>query len=213
MSKLYPISLKIKNSKCLVVGGGQVALRKVNSLLACGADLVVVSPEAVETIQIMFGQGKINYIKDIYKERYLEGCFIVVGATNCRKTNAKIFQHCQKRGLLINVVDNPEFCNFYVPAVIQRRSLQISVSTEGKCPLLAKKIKEHLSSLYPEEYGDILDILGELRQAIFMRTKDPQERSMMLSALLEREVIKSLQEGNFDLAKERIKNAYYNGGS
>lgn len=212
MPGFYPISLNIKNRKCLVVGGGQVALRKCVSLLEYGADLSLLSPVIISELLEMVQEGKIKYWQDNYKKEYLEGFFMVFGATDNYETNLKIYTDCAEKGILVNIADNPNLCSFIVPAVLRRGSLQIAVSTEGKSPLLAKKIKDQLNDLFPVEYGEILEVLGETRKKILNNVQDPVERGILLSALLDKKVLDFLKEGNYDLAKERIKNVYLNGG-
>ena len=213
MPKSYPISLQVENRLCLVVGGGAVAERKVQSLLECGALLRLISPEITPGIRRLINTGKIEYTQGRYSREHLRGVFLVVGATDCEKTNQQISTDSNEMGLLFNIVDDPSRCNFYVPAVVKRGSLQIAVSTDGKSPLLARKIREQLEPLFPDEFEDVVNLLGDLRQKIIQVSAEPHEKKALLNSLLDHEVMELLRKGKFDQAKERIQNAYLGGGS
>ncbi|MCL5057936.1 MAG: bifunctional precorrin-2 dehydrogenase/sirohydrochlorin ferrochelatase [Actinobacteria bacterium] len=213
MSKCYPVSLNIENRLCLVVGGGKVAERKVLTLLEHGARVRLVAPAVTGKLADIARSGKVILIEDCYKAHYLEGVFLVIGATDDDAVNASVSSDCMERGILVNVVDDPPRGNFYVPAVVRRGSLQIAVSTDGKSPMLARKIKERLAGDFPPGYGDIVDIIGKLREKIIRETVEPGEREKRLSGMLDADTMELLRQGKFDLAKERIINAYTGGGS
>ncbi len=213
MPKCYPISLNVENRLCLVVGGGPVAERKVGALLECGAKVRLVSPAVTAGLSELAGSGRIQYIEEYYREEHLEGVFLVIGATDSDEVNGRVSSDSLKRGLLVNIVDDPSRGNFFVPAVVRRGPLQIAVSTGGKSPLLARKIKEQLEEMFPGEYGDLVRLVGELRDKVIREAGDPREKERILSSLLDRQTMALLREGNIGLAKERIKNAYLGGGS
>jgi len=213
LSKCYPVSLNIENRLCLVVGGGKVAERKAVTLLNYGARVRLVAPAATESLADLARSGKIMIIEDSYKANYLEGVFLVIGATDDDAVNARVSSDCMARGILVNVVDDPPRGNFYVPAVVRRGSLQIAVSTDGKSPMLARKIKERLAGDFPPGYGEIVDLIGRLRERIISETADSGVREKRLSGMLDEGTMELLRQGKFDLAKERIKNAYTGGGS
>ncbi|MCL6610637.1 MAG: bifunctional precorrin-2 dehydrogenase/sirohydrochlorin ferrochelatase [Peptococcaceae bacterium] len=213
MARSYPVSLNIENRLCLVVGGGQVAERKVGSLLECGANVRLVSPSVTEGLRRLASEGRVEHIADCYRKEYLEGVVLVVGATDDDGVNARVSADSMERGLLVNVVDDPPRGNFYVPAVVRRGPLQIAVSTGGKSPLLARKIKEQLEEMFPEEYGGVAHLVGELREKVIREVEDPLEKERLLSSMLDDCTMDLLKTGRFDLAKERIRNAYLGGGS
>lgn len=212
MPRCYPISLNIENRLCLVVGGGKVAGRKVMSLLDCGARVRLVSPELCEELQNVVQSGRVRYIRDCYRKEHLEGAFLVIGATDSDEINHRVSQDCMQSGLLINVVDDPPRGNFYVPAVLRRGHLQIAVSTDGKSPLLARKVKEQLGEVFPGEYGEIVNLIGELREKIIKNTADAGEKETILASMLDEDTMEMLREKKFDLAKERILNAFLGSG-
>ncbi|MFZ5632745.1 MAG: precorrin-2 dehydrogenase/sirohydrochlorin ferrochelatase family protein [Bacillota bacterium] len=213
MPRCYPISLNIEDRVCLVVGGGQVAERKVISLLDCGARVRLVSPEISGGLQKLVQSGRVRYIRDCYRKEHLAGAFLVIGATGSDEVNHRVSRDCMEMGLLVNVVDDPPRGNFYVPAVLRRGHLQIAVSTDGKSPLLARKIKEQLGELFPEEYGSIVNLIGEIRDKVIRETADAGKKERLLASLLDGATMALLKEGKFELAKERILNAYLGGGS
>jgi len=213
LPKCYLVSLNVENRICLVVGGGKVAERKVHSLLDRGALVRLASPEITEGIKKLVQKGKVEHIRENYQESYLDGAFLVIGATDEEEVNARVSADCMNRGILINVVDDPPRGNFYVPAVVQRGPLQIAVSTDGKSPMLARKIRERLEGIFPAEYEEVVGLIGELREKVIKETPDPAEKERILTALLEQTTMELLWEGKFDLAKERIRNACIRGGS
>lgn len=213
MPRCYPVSLNIENRLCVVVGGGRVAGRKVHSLLDCGARVRLVSPTVTGELGELARSGRIQHIEDCYRKEHLEGAFLVIGATDSDEVNARLSADCMERGLLVNVVDDPPRGNFYVPAVVRRGPLQIAVSTDGKSPLLARKIKEQLQEIFPEEYGSVVEMTGEYREKVIRETGGREEKERRLAALLDGNTMDLIKEGKFDLAKERIKNAYTGSGS
>ncbi|TLM99451.1 bifunctional precorrin-2 dehydrogenase/sirohydrochlorin ferrochelatase, partial [bacterium] len=148
MSNLYPVCLDLRRKKCLVAGGGKVAERKIRALLDCGAEVYVVSPQLTTELAGMARTGEIVHIERNYTTTDLENAFLVISATDDEKTNRRVAGDCLERNILINVVDDPANCNFIVPAVFRQGALSISVSTEGKSPMLARKIREDLTAVF-----------------------------------------------------------------
>ncbi|MEW6007832.1 MAG: bifunctional precorrin-2 dehydrogenase/sirohydrochlorin ferrochelatase [bacterium] len=134
--RYYPIFLDIEGKRCVVVGGGKVAKRKIERLLEARADVVVISPDLEEGLK-----GKVLWIERGYKNGDLEGAFIAISATNNSKINQMVYNEAEKMGILINVVDKPKLCRFIVPSLIQRDDVTIAISTGGKDPSLAKEIR------------------------------------------------------------------------
>ncbi|MFH1562754.1 MAG: bifunctional precorrin-2 dehydrogenase/sirohydrochlorin ferrochelatase [Nitrospirota bacterium] len=160
----YPICLDIKNKRCVIVGGGKVAFRKVESLLEAGAKVIVISPGIIPSLKKLVDKNKITYLPQEYKFGDIKkGTFLVIAASDDFQLNAKIADEAKKLNLLINVADSPKLCNFILPATLRRGNLTISVSTSGKSPALAKKIKEDLQNVYGTEYEVLVDSLGKLR--------------------------------------------------
>ncbi|OAT85515.1 precorrin-2 dehydrogenase/sirohydrochlorin ferrochelatase family protein [Desulfotomaculum copahuensis] len=205
MSGCYPISLHLAGRRCLVVGGGSVAERKVLSLLACDARVTVVSPRVCPGLRKMAAAGRIDWHCGEYHNTVLDGIFLVIAATDQDAVNRLVSKECLERNLLVNVVDDPPHGNFYVPAVMRRGPLQIAVSTGGHSPLLARKIKEELARRYGPEYGEFAVWLGEIRTRLLENISDPEKRHRILASLVDDQVLLLLAEGRLTQAKERVE--------
>lgn len=201
MAKYYPMMLNIENKKCVVVGGGTIAYRKCLELLQYGGLVTVVADNIKGKFLELIEAKTIRYIKAYYEERYIEDAFIVIASTDNNNVNAQIFKDCSKRNILVNVVDDPINCNFIVPAKIRRGDLTISVSTNGKSPVLSKQIKEELEKHYDESYGVLIDILGELRQEVIKKVNSPAARKLIFEKMLTAEYLQKTRS----LTKEQIK--------
>lgn len=213
MVKCYPVSLNLEGRTCLVVGGGLIAERKVGSLLECKARVLVVSPELTAKLQQLFNRGSIIYRQGKFEPSDLEGAFLVISATNNDKVNKQVASLCFSRNLLVNVVDDPPQGNFFVPAVVRRGPLQIAISTDGKSPLLSRKIREELEQRYGPEYGLLVETLGQIREEVISEIADSRQRRTILAGLVDDEVLNLLRQKQFDRAKERVRNAYSNSRS
>ena len=135
---LFPISLKLRGRLCVVVGGGVIAESKIESLLAAEAHVVVIAPQVTETVIARARAGQIEWQARAFAAEDLCGAFLVVAGTSSPQVNHEVFQQCEADGILCNVVDDPEYCHFYYPAVVRRGALQIAISTEGQSPALAQ---------------------------------------------------------------------------
>lgn len=208
MGNFYPVSLNLKDKKCLVVGGGRVAERKVASLLACEAIVYVVSPLLTPLLNQLFCDGKIFYLNRDFCQQDLKDCLLVICATNDSIINQSVAQQAMQQNILVNVVDKPELCNFFVPAVLQRGDLTISVSTAGKSPLLARLIRENLDKTFSDAYAEILDMLGEMRKNILASVSDEEARRKIFSKMVNAEIINLLAEGKIEVVKGRIVDVF-----
>ena len=137
----YPIFMDIKGKPCVVIGGGRVAERKVLSLLNAGAKVCVVSPRLTDGIKKLVRERRVKVIKRAYKQGDIDSAFLAYSATDKREINREIFKEAKGKGILLNVVDVPDMCNFIVPSVVERGDLLIAISTSGKSPALAKRIR------------------------------------------------------------------------
>ena len=201
---LFPIYINLQNKRCLVIGGGQVALRKVENLLEYEADITVVSPRAEKGIAMLAQQGVITWHKRQFAEDDLADSFLVFIATDDNSINVYIGQLCKKEGILVNAVDDPPNCDFYVPSVIRRNSLVLAVSTEGKSPLYAQKLRRELEEIITEAHGKFVDLLGEQREIIKTKVEDIRIRQEIYKALVCSDALELLQAGEEEKARERI---------
>ena len=161
--KYYPVFWNIAGKKCVVIGGGEVAARKVARLLDCAAQVRVVSPELVLELSALKRDGRIEHIHEEYDGRHLSGACLVIGATDSEQTNARISQDARDKGIPVNIVDDPQKCDFILPSLIERGDLTIACGTGGNSPALARHLREELEKTYGEEYATLLNILGQLR--------------------------------------------------
>jgi precorrin-2 dehydrogenase/sirohydrochlorin ferrochelatase len=204
MPGYYPAYLDIKGKKCLVIGGGEVAERKVGLLIRCGAKVSVVSPDLAPGLEMLNSKGEITYIKGEFKEANLTDVFLVIGATDKKEINERIYREAQKRNILVNVVDSPELCNFIVPSVVERGDLIISISTCGKSPALSKKIREELEERYGIEYAEFLNLMGDLRKRISSQIADKDKREEIYKRLVDSDIIDLIRNGDDEAVKKRV---------
>jgi len=179
----YPIFLELSGRRAVVVGGGAVAVRKAQALLAAGARLVVVA-ERIDNMPTALCRDKnAELIKSKYSKDYLAEALLAIAATNNHKLNRRIYKDCQELEVLCNVVDEPELCDFFVPAVVKRGDLQIAVGTEGHCPAYAGHIRKKLEEIFTEKHGQFLAELEMLRKRIITDVAEPSERKALLGKL------------------------------
>jgi siroheme synthase-like protein len=159
----YIACLKLTGRRCVVVGGGEIGLEKVEGLLACGGRVVLVAPAAVPELEALAAEGSIEWIRREYEPADLEGTFIVIAATDDTDVNIRIFDDAERRAMLVNVVDVPPLCNFILPAIVRTGPLAIAISTAGASPALAKRIKAQIAAEFGEPYARLAVLLNEVR--------------------------------------------------
>ncbi|HHV35678.1 MAG TPA: bifunctional precorrin-2 dehydrogenase/sirohydrochlorin ferrochelatase [Syntrophomonadaceae bacterium] len=205
MSYFYPAVFKLQGRCCLVVGGGTVAARKAASLIECGADVRLVSPHLTEELEREVERGKINYIKRGFEKVDLEGVYMVICATDNAELNRKISEYCEALHIPVNVVDNPELSSFYVPSVIQRGPLSISITTGGNSPLFARRLREELEEEISQEYGELVMLLGQMRCIVQEQIHDPSRRRKALEDILPPGSLADLDEEKMESLRRRVK--------
>lgn len=205
MAHLYPIYLNLAGKNCLVVGGGQVAERKVATLLEYEAQIRLVSPEIGSNLAAWANLKLIELRARLFRPEDLEDIFLVFAATGDLAINKNITSLCREKGILVNAVDDPPNCDFYVPSILRRNSLCLAISTEGKSPLLAAKLRRELEKFIPEEYGDWVDILGDLREQIKDSDLSIEERRSIFETLVNSDILDLLKEDRKEQIEERIK--------
>ena len=159
----YIACLKLTGRRCLVVGGGEIGLEKVEGLLACDGRVVLVAPEAEPELERLAAEGSIEWHRREYRPEDLEATFIAIAATNDTEVNIRVYDDAEKRAMLINVVDVPPLCNFILPAIVRTGPLAIAISTAGASPALAKRIKAQIAEEYGEPYARLAVLLNEVR--------------------------------------------------
>ncbi|MBU2949155.1 bifunctional precorrin-2 dehydrogenase/sirohydrochlorin ferrochelatase [Tamlana agarivorans] len=167
-NNLYPIFLKTKSLNILIVGGGYVAEEKLTFLLKSSPDanVTMVSNMFREETIALAKKGNVTLIEDKYKKKYLKGKHIVVATTNKPKVNIKVHKHCRKRSLLVNVADNPPYCDFYMGGIVTKGNVKVAISTNGKSPTTAKRLRQFFEDVIPENVDDLVQNLNEYRKTI-----------------------------------------------
>lgn len=199
MIELYPVFLNLKDRLCVVVGGGNVAERKVQGLLHTGAKIKVISPELTETLHTLNEEGKIIWIPRGYQPGDLQGAFLVITATNNPQVQKEVFQEAEERGIPCNIVDNPQLCSFIVPSLIRRGELIIAISTSGASPAVAKRLREQLELLFSEEFSLYLKVMRLIREEILNSNLSSEEKEKKLQTLALAPIFNYLKRGDYDL--------------
>jgi siroheme synthase-like protein len=160
----YIACLKLTGRKCLVVGGGEVGLEKVEALLACDGRVTLMAPHAVPELEALAREGSIDWERREYAgPEDLEGVFIAIAATDDTDANIRVYEDAERRAMLVNIVDVPPLCNFILPAIVRTGPLAIAISTAGASPALAKRIKREVSESFGEPYARLAELLNEVR--------------------------------------------------
>jgi siroheme synthase-like protein len=160
----YIACLKLSGRRCLVIGGGDIGLEKVEGLLACDGDVTLIAPTAHPELEALAAEGSITWEKRPYAGAAdLEGAFMAIAATDDSEVNIAVFDDAEKRAMLVNIVDVPPLCNFILPAIVRSGPLAIAISTAGASPALAKRMKREISELFGEEYARLAIILNDAR--------------------------------------------------
>ena len=191
MTNLFPMFLKLAGRQCLVVGAGKVGEPKIGGLLETGARIRVVALDATPVVREWARAGKLELELRAFSADDLQGAFLAVVATNSRHLNELVYYEAQKRGVLCNVVDVPDLCDFFYPAVVRRGDLQIAISTAGQSPSLAQKIRQQLEKQFGPGYAAWVAELGETRRLILASDLDKQQKLDLLHSLASREALEA----------------------
>jgi precorrin-2 dehydrogenase/sirohydrochlorin ferrochelatase len=193
-----PIFLDVIGRKCLVVGGGEVAARKVTTLLEAGAEVFILSPEINPTIVELARQRKVVHMKREYSQGDMEGASLVYATTDDSALHQRLYAEARGRGIPINVADVPSLCTFISPAVLTRGVLKIAVSTGGASPGMAKRIVDRLERLFGPEYGVALEIMRAARHHLKSTESNVQTRARKLTALAASRIPEFLRKGDLE---------------
>ena len=193
--RYYPIHLDIKNRHCLIVGGGAVGTRKVNTLLECGAHVTVISPDPAPHLTRLASEGSITLKKRAYRSGDLAGMFLVIGATDDETLNLQVSEDAERAQILCNIADRPEVCNFILPSIVRRGDLVITISTSGKSPALAKHLRQKLETQFGREYADFLVLMGVIRQKLLSQAHESEAHKALFNQLIDSGVIQLMQAG------------------
>ncbi len=201
---LYPIFLKLEEKKCLVVGGGRVAERKTRSLLAAGANVKLVAKKTTTALSRLARERKIRLLKKYFVPSHLKDVSLVLCATDDKKLNSRVAREARRRGILVNVADSPELCDFFLPAALRRGHFQIAVSTAGGSPAIAKRVRDELARRYGKEYGELTGLMRSMRLKV-IREIPEERRTAVLNAMIAPRIVRLLRRGQKVAARRLMK--------
>jgi precorrin-2 dehydrogenase/sirohydrochlorin ferrochelatase len=188
---LFPIFLKLDQRPCLVVGAGHIAHSKIESLLAAGARVTVVSPEALPEIESHAEQERLLWHRRAFAPSDLDDIFLVIAATDEAAVNQSVYREAVARNILCNAVDDPPHCDFYFPSIVSRGDLQIAISTAGESPAFAQQLRREIDAQLPHDLGPWLAQLGSLRREVLAIHPAGEPRKQLLHTLAQRQVCES----------------------
>ena len=180
-AQYYMACLDLRGRRCVVVGGGTVGVEKARGLLACGADVTVVSPTVDESVHSL----NVTWRRGTYRRRDLRGAFLVIAATSLRDVNERVHRDAERRGLICNVADVPDLCSFILPAVHREGPIAVAVSTGGASPALAKRIRSDVAALVTPQHAELAERLEKLRPWVKEQYPSYEERRDFFEALVE----------------------------
>jgi len=204
MSNYYPFYVQLNGQSCVVIGGGKIAEGKVDGLLAADAIVKLISPVLTPHLQHLVDQKQIEYISREYQYGDLTGAFMVICATDRAEINHQVWEEASANRQLVNVVDDTPRCNFIAPAILRKGDLTIAISTAGKAPALAVRLKERLQEELGPEYERFLELAGKLREPLARNIPDFETRKALWYELVDSEILNVLARGDEAAAMEII---------
>ncbi len=204
--RYYPAFLDLNGRRCVVVGGGKVASRKVSSLLKAGAMVTVISPELAPTLSRLKDRGLITHVRGRFAPGRLRGAFLVFSATDQPAENERVASAARRLNIPVNVADLPELCSFIVPSVVERGPLLIAVSTSGASPAMSRAIRLELEKLYGRQFAGYLRALSRLREKA-MRQLPPGQRRKLFKSMASDDIIRTIRAGGIKSPAELIKDS------
>ncbi len=201
----YPVFLNLTGRRVLVVGGGPVAERKVLSLLEAGAKVRLVSPQITPALRALVSKRRVTYRHRKFRKADVAGVDLVICATGDERVNRRVYALATARRLFANVVDRPALCSFIAPAVVRKGDVQIAISTGGRSPALAVRIKEEIAGLVGNEYAELLDLLAAVRPRVLARIRTPEERARIFHAIVRSPALDLLRQGRRREALRQVR--------
>jgi precorrin-2 dehydrogenase / sirohydrochlorin ferrochelatase len=204
MTTYYPVYIQLENQPCIVIGGGKIAEGKVEGLLEAGAVVEVISPALTSRLHELVSQRRIKYHERVYRSGDLAGSFMVICATNIPTVNQQVWSEATENHQLVNVVDDTPRCNFIAPAILRSGDLTIAISTSGKAPALAVRLKEKIQKQIGPENARFLEIAGQLREPLARNIPDFETRKKLWYEIVDSDVLQLIADGNEHAALEII---------
>lgn len=205
---IFPISLKLQQQRCLIVGGGHIALRKAQLLVKAGAIIDVIAPEIDQSLMALVTQSGGHYFADVFSEQVFQHVYrLVIAATDDAQVNRTVFEQCELRNILVNSVDDIPHCRFMMPAIIDRSPLLISVASNGASPVLSRQIRTQLETIIPHGMGKLAEFSGQWRKRVKDKIKNPDERRVFWEDLYASPLKEQVFNDNLDVANTLIEQA------
>jgi precorrin-2 dehydrogenase/sirohydrochlorin ferrochelatase len=200
----YPVFLDITNKKCLVIGGGKVAERKVEMLLQFKAHVVVVGPVMTRALLKLGKECKIEYFQRTYTVKDLDNTALVFACTDNSAINNKIKKEAARKNIPVNVVDTPDLCDFIVPSIIRKGDLTIAISTSGELPLLSKKLRQKIEEIVTDDYLEYLHIMGGFRKHLMKTVKETRKRGLIMKDIAKMDIQEVIATGLSKIKKRAL---------
>jgi siroheme synthase-like protein len=204
MSTYYPVYIQLREQPCVVIGGGKIAEGKVDGLLAAEANVRIISPDLTPHLHDLVNQKQVTHFARAYQPGDLTGAFMVICSNDQAEINHQVWQEATANHQLVNVVDDTPRCNFIAPSILRKGDLTIAISTSGKAPALAVRLKERLQREIGPEYERFLELAGELRQPLAQHIPDFEIRKALWYELVDSEILDVLARGDEALARKMI---------
>jgi precorrin-2 dehydrogenase/sirohydrochlorin ferrochelatase len=201
----YPIYLNLTGKRVVVIGGGEVAERKIESLLAAGASITLISPDVTSRLHSLSQQSRIDLRQRPYASGDCEGADLVFSATDDGALSAALFRDAHTAGALVNTADQPALCDFIMPAVLRQGDITVAVSTGGKSPGLAARLRDKISQVIGPEYARLAELLARIRPEIQRRIPDVEKRKALHHRILNSDIIERLKRNDSAGAERRLK--------
>jgi precorrin-2 dehydrogenase/sirohydrochlorin ferrochelatase len=192
----YPVFLDLEGQEVLVVGGGEVAERKIRTLLTYGCRISVISHHLTPYLKELAIRKRIHHLPQESLATLMDEAFMVIAATDDQEANRQIASRARKQGLLVNAVDQPEDCNFIMPSIVKRGDLQVAISTAGKSPALAKKLRKDLETIFGPEYDSFIELLGMIRKKLLSKGQASSQNKLIFQRLVDSSLLGLIKKGD-----------------
>ena len=203
----FPIFLKLKSRRCVVIGGGEVAARKVSMLLKAGAAVEVVSPQLCPVLTELYAAAKLMHINAQFATVHLDGACLVIAATDDDDVNQQISLAAGQKNILVNVVDAPELCSFIMPSIVDRSPIVIAVSSGGAAPVLARQLRSRLETMIPATYGRLASLAADFRETVKQRFNSLQARRIFWEEVFDGPIAEQVFSGQESAARKALQQA------
>jgi len=203
----FPVFFDLKGKRCLVVGGGDVAARKVSLLFRAGAEVLVISPELCESLQNRVANGEIKHEARSFKDADIDACVLIVAGTDDQAVNKRVSELAHAKCIPVNVVDQPALCSFIVPSIIDRSPVQVAVSTGGASPVLARLLRARLETMIPSAYGRLASLMNEFRDKVKSKLGDEGKRRRFWEDVAQGSIAELIFAGKEEAAREAMHSA------